>query len=97
MFDLTGRVALVTGAGQGVGLGIARQLGLQGAAVVVNDVHADRADAAVARLASEGIGGARAVAFDVSDRAAVLDGVAATEADLGPVDILVNGGSHLGT
>jgi NAD(P)-dependent dehydrogenase (short-subunit alcohol dehydrogenase family) len=90
MFDLTGRVALVTGAGQGVGLGIARQLGRQGATVAINDIHDDRAEAAVVRLQEEGISGAIAASFDVSDRVAVAAGVAAVADRVGPIDILVN-------
>ncbi len=90
MFDLTGKVALVTGAGQGVGLGIARQLGRQGASVAINDIHHERAGAAVGRLAGEGIVGTFAAAFDVSDREAVADGVRAVSDEVGPVDILVN-------
>lgn len=89
MFDLTGNVALVTGAGQGVGRGIARQLGRQGAAVAVNDLHIDRADATVETLAGDGIR-AMAVAFDVGDYEAVEAGVAKVSAELGPVDVLVN-------
>jgi NAD(P)-dependent dehydrogenase (short-subunit alcohol dehydrogenase family) len=90
MFDLTGKVALVTGAGQGVGLGIARQLGRQGATVAINDLHGDRAGGAVARLAEDGIVGAIAVPFDVSDRVAVETGVAQVTEAVGPVDVLVN-------
>ncbi|MBV9872537.1 MAG: SDR family oxidoreductase [Frankiaceae bacterium] len=77
---LDGRVALVTGAGQGVGIGIVEALAAAGATVVVNDLFEDRA-AAVA----ESVGGT-AMAFDVTDRAGVM---AAIEA-IGRIDILVN-------
>lgn len=89
MFDLTGRVALVTGAGQGVGAGIARMLARQGAAVVVNDFWKERAEATAASLSEEGARAA-AIPFDVTDIDAVRDGFAAAEAALGPVEILVN-------
>lgn len=89
MFDLSTRVALVTGAGQGVGAGIARMLARQGARVAVNDLHAERADATVAAIRDLG-GHAIAIAFDVTDAAAVSNGIGALEAALGPVDILVN-------
>jgi NAD(P)-dependent dehydrogenase (short-subunit alcohol dehydrogenase family) len=89
MFDLTSRVALVTGAGRGVGAGIARMLVRQGAAVAVNDVHAERAEETVAALRAAG-GTAHAIAFDVTDAAAVADGVRHAAAALGPIDVLVN-------
>jgi NAD(P)-dependent dehydrogenase (short-subunit alcohol dehydrogenase family) len=77
---LQGRVALVTGAGQGVGRGIARVLTDQGATVVVNDLSADRAGSVAAEV------GGRPLVFDVTD----LDAVRAGFAEAGPVDILVN-------
>ena len=90
MFDLTGRIALVTGAGQGVGRGIATTLAAQGAKIAVNDLFDERASDAVDEIHESG-GTAVAAAFDVSDYAAVEAGVAAAEAALGgPVDILVN-------
>ena len=89
MFELDGRVALVTGAGQGVGQGIVRVLARRGAVVAVNDLEVDRAEATVALVEEDG-GKAVAVAFDVTDIGAVRAGVLDIEAALGPVDILVN-------
>lgn len=89
MFRLDGKVALVTGAGQNIGAGIARVLAAQGATVIVNDYHRDRADRTVAEIGAEG-GVARASAFDVSDLDAVTAAVADIAAHEGPVDILVN-------
>ena len=67
MFDLTGRRALVTGAGQGIGAGIARHLASQGAYVFVNDIRAERAQATVGAIEDAG-GQAEGLAFDVTDR-----------------------------
>jgi 3-oxoacyl-[acyl-carrier protein] reductase len=89
MFELSGRVALVTGAGQHTGEGIAVLLARQGAAVAVNDLHEARARRVAERIASEGLR-AVATAFDVTDATAVAAGVGRARAALGPVDILVN-------
>jgi NAD(P)-dependent dehydrogenase (short-subunit alcohol dehydrogenase family) len=95
VFDLTGKIALVTGSGQSVGAGIARTLAAQGAAVAVNDVVAERAAATAATIVEAG-GRAMPIAFDVTDLGAVQSGVAEVEAGLGPVDILVNNAGNAG-
>ncbi len=82
MFDLSGRTALVTGAGQGVGLGIAATLIEAGATVYVNDLVPERAEAAATQLGTS----ARPLAFDVAD----FDAVSAAIATADPIDILVN-------
>ncbi len=89
MFDLTGKVALVTGAGQGVGAGVARCLAAQGATVAVNDLYEDRAASVVSTIASGG-GRALAAQADVTDMEAVVRAVDAVAAAAGPVDILVS-------
>ena len=88
-FDLSGRLALVTGSGSGLGLAIARGLARAGAAVVLNGRRRDRLDAAAATLAAEGCT-VRVSAFDVTDAGAVGAAVAALASDAGPIDILVN-------
>ncbi len=97
LFDLTGRVALVTGSGQGVGAGIARLLAAQGAFVAVNDLRAERAQATVDAIVAAG-GNATVSAFDVTNHDLVVGAIATLEASHGPVDILVNnagnGGEH---
>jgi NAD(P)-dependent dehydrogenase (short-subunit alcohol dehydrogenase family) len=91
LFDLSGRTALVTGAGQNVGAGIAELLAAQGARVAVNDIDAARASAVVAEIVARGCEAVPAP-FDVTDHAAVSEAVAA----LGPVDILVNNAGNAG-
>lgn len=83
--DLTDRCALVTGAGQGVGLEIARGLAAAGAVVWINDLDGDRAKAAAEAIGGEG-GRAHPVVADVTDPEAVAAMIDAT----GPVDVLVN-------
>jgi NAD(P)-dependent dehydrogenase (short-subunit alcohol dehydrogenase family) len=95
IYDLSGRTAVVTGAGQGVGAGIAALLAARGAAVAVNDVRAERAEAAVAGIAADG-GKALPFAFDVTDYGSVSAGIAGVVESLGPVDILVNNAGNGG-
>ncbi|SEP19876.1 SDR family NAD(P)-dependent oxidoreductase [Trujillonella endophytica] len=87
--DLSGRVALVTGAGRTVGLGIAEVLAGLGARVAVNDLDPASAEAAAAGIRGRG-GEAVAVPADVTDDAGVRAMVAEVATRLGPVDVLVN-------
>lgn len=87
--SLQERVALVTGAGRGVGAGIASVLAQKGATVAVSDLHLDRAQA-VADEITRGGGRAHPVGLDVTDLSQIADTIAAVQADLGPLDIFVN-------
>ncbi|MFF1253729.1 SDR family NAD(P)-dependent oxidoreductase [Pseudarthrobacter sp. NPDC058329] len=90
MFELTDRVALVTGAGQSVGAGIATVLARAGAKVIVNDLHEERAQKVAAEITGEGLSAVASV-FDVTDMDSVVGAIRAAEAELGgAVDILVN-------
>ena len=89
MFDLSGRVARVTGAGRSIGAGIAQTIADAGASVAVNDLDAERARESVQQITNEG-GSALAAPFDVTDLAAVEQAVADVESELGGIDILVN-------
>jgi NAD(P)-dependent dehydrogenase (short-subunit alcohol dehydrogenase family) len=90
MFELEGRVALVTGAGRGVGVGIAQALARQGARVAVNDLRGDRAQRTVDAIREQSGGKAAAFAFDVTDYAAAAAAIDGITNELGPVDIVVN-------
>ena len=89
LFDLSGRLALVTGSSQGIGHALARGLGRAGARVVLNGRDEARLSAAVAELRGEGIE-THAASFDVSDPPAVEAAVAGLERDHGAIDVLVN-------
>jgi 3-oxoacyl-[acyl-carrier protein] reductase len=86
MFDLTNRVALVTGASGGLGSAIARALHGQGAKLVLSGTRREALDALAAELGER----AFVVPCDLSDKDAVEKLVPAAEAAAGPVDILVN-------
>ena len=89
LFNLTGKVALVTGGSRGLGLQIAESLGEAGAKVMLTSRKAADLEEAAAELAAKGID-ARWVAADASDPAQVQGVVAETLQRLGPIDILVN-------
>lgn len=86
--DLSGKVALVTGASAGLGERIARVLAAQGAKVAIAARRLERLEALTAEL-----GGAERIlpiALDVTDAKALIDTVETTERELGPIDFLVN-------
>ncbi|MDH3302812.1 MAG: glucose 1-dehydrogenase [Acidimicrobiia bacterium] len=88
-FDLTGRVALITGSSRGIGLALAGALGEAGAHVVLNARSADALDVAADRLRGEGLT-VDVRAADVTDADAVEGMIDSIEADVGPIEILVN-------
>lgn len=87
-FDLTGRRALVTGGGSGLGRAIARGLAEAGARVVISGRHRDRLETAAAELAREDCR-IEVAPFDVTQAAAAAAAIAALEREA-PIDILVN-------
>jgi 2-deoxy-D-gluconate 3-dehydrogenase len=89
LFDLTGRVALVTGGNGGIGLGMARGLAQAGAAVAIAARNRAKADAALAEL--RGLGAkATFIALDVRDETSCRVAIGKTVAEFGRLDILVN-------
>jgi gluconate 5-dehydrogenase len=90
LFDLTGKVALVTGATHGLGMAMATGLGKAGATLVINGHSSqDKLDAAIATYESNGLR-AHGYLFDVTDEQAVDAAADRIEGEVGPVDILVN-------
>jgi len=98
MFELTDKIAAVTGGGSGIGEAIALLFARQGAQVAVVDVDEEAARRTADRITSAG-GQARALRADVTDRASVHAAFVNIDADLGRLDVLVNnaGIAHVGT
>lgn len=89
LFDLTGKRALVTGSGQGIGLALASGLGRAGATIVLNGRQSDKLEHAAQDLRARGVA-IELAPFDVTDRNAVIAGVALIEKAYGPIDVLIN-------
>jgi 2-deoxy-D-gluconate 3-dehydrogenase len=89
LFDLSGKVAIVTGGNGGIGLGMARGLAEAGADIAIVGRNEAKSDAAVAKLKQQG-SKAISIVVDVTDKAAVADMVELVVRELGRVDILVN-------
>lgn len=92
MFELSDKTALITGAGQGVGLGIATALSQQGASVVINDISVEKAEQAAEEIKSSG-GSALPCPFDVTDLGQVTAAIGKLS---GNIDILINNAGNAG-
>lgn len=89
MSEFKGKTIVITGAGRGIGQAIARRFAAAGGQVAVFDRDLKAAEETVAGIVASG-GKARGYSCDITDRAAIEPAVAATERDLGPIDVLVN-------
>ena len=92
MFSLDHKTALITGAGQGVGLGIATAIAKQGATVLINDIDTARAETAARSLQARGFK-AEPLSFDVTDRHAVKKAI---DSRTTAIDILINNAGNAG-
>ena len=89
LFDLTGRIALVTGSTQGIGLAMAEGLAAHGATVVINGRNPNRLAKVIETMQGKGIA-LRGSLFDVTDRRQIDNGIESIETHIGPIDILIN-------
>ncbi|HEU0200557.1 MAG TPA: 2-hydroxycyclohexanecarboxyl-CoA dehydrogenase [Burkholderiaceae bacterium] len=89
MQRVQGKTVVVTGGGGGIGGATCRRFAKEGAAVAVFDLNIEAAEKVAAAIRAEG-GRAEAFRVDITDRTSVDAAVAATEARLGPIDVLVN-------
>ncbi len=89
IFNLKGKIALVTGASYGIGFSIAKALAKAGATIVFNDINQEIVNTGLENYKNEGIE-AHGYVFDVTNESAVNENIAKIESEVGVVDILVN-------
>lgn len=89
LFDLTGKIALVTGASHGLGMAMAKGLGKAGATIIVNNHTPNALQAAIEDYKNDGIT-AHGYGFDVTNDKEVEAAIKRIESEVGPIDILVN-------
>ena len=89
LFNLNGKVALITGGTHGLGMAIANGLGAAGARLVINGHTPSKMAEAIYAYKKEGFD-ATGYIFDVSNEEAVIKGIKQIESEVGPIDILVN-------
>lgn len=89
LFDLSGKVALITGGTHGIGMAIGKTLGKAGAKICVNDLSQDRLDGCKAEYKKDGVD-VYTLVFDVTKEDDVDKGITQIEKEVGTIDILVN-------
>jgi gluconate 5-dehydrogenase len=89
LFNLTGKIALITGGTHGIGMAIGKTLGKAGAKICVNDLSQEKLDSCKVEYAKEGID-VFTLIFDVTNEADVDRGISVIEKEVGTIDILVN-------
>jgi len=89
LFDLSGKVALVTGGTHGIGMALATGLAEAGATIVINDMFSDKLELAKEEYANSGID-IHTYVLNVTDEDAVNSTIPVIEEEVGPIDILVN-------
>ena len=89
LFDLTGKIALITGGTHGIGMAIGKVLGQAGAKICVNDISEEKLESCKAEYAEAGVD-VYTLKFNVTDEADVDRGISQIEKEVGTIDILVN-------
>src|SRR5882724_10854738 len=94
--SLDGRVAIITGAGQGIGRAFAKAFAAQGAIAVIAERNRERGEAVAAEIAATG-GSSRAITTDIADPDSVAAMAKAVDSEFGRIDILINNAAIFST